>query len=142
MLKILTPVGSVRAVAGDVSVVEGLLASVRPHQSLFVYPYKPLFYFLTQADNPTRYSYLAPGMMTNEDSRIALAELQSRPPDWVLYMDLDRAEYERVFPAARGFNPHYPELESWIHANYRATGSPPVGAYALLRRDTKDLTYR
>ena len=106
-----TPAGDVRASLADASMLEGLLSSVRPHQSLFVYPYKPLFYFLTQTENPTRYSYLAPGMMTNEDARIALSELQSRPPEWVLYMDLNRTEYERVFPASQGFDPHYPELE-------------------------------
>jgi hypothetical protein len=130
-----TPVGDVRASAEDAPMIEGLLARVRPHQSLFVYPYKPLLYFLTQAENPTRYSYLAPGMMTNRDAMLALSELQARPPEWVLYMDLDPAEFERVFPAGKGLDAHYPQLEHWIQANYRPSGCPPVGAYALLRRD-------
>jgi hypothetical protein len=129
-----TPVGSVRADVGEARDVGELLSRVRARQSLFVYPYKPLFYFLTQAENPTRYSYLAPGMMTNQDATLALAELQARPPEWVLYMDLDRAEFERVFPAAKGFDPHYPALEHWIQANYHASGAPPLGAYALLSR--------
>jgi len=129
-----TPAGEVRASAGDAPMIEGLLAHVRPHESLFVYPYKPLLYFLTQAENPTRYSYLAPGMMTREDASLALSELQARPPEWVLYMDLDPAEFERVFPAGKGLDAHYPELERWIQANYRTSGCPPVGAYALLRR--------
>jgi len=129
-----TPAGEVSASAEDASMIEGLLAHVRPHQSLFVYPYKPLLYFLTQAENPTRYSYLAPGMMTDRDATLALSELQARPPEWVLYMDLDPAEFERVFPAGKGLDAHYPQLEHWIQANYRPSGCPPVGAYALLRR--------
>jgi len=129
-----TPAGEVRASAEDAFMIEGLLARVRPHQSLFVYPYKPLLYFLTQAENPTRYSYLAPGMMTGDDARLALSELQARPPEWVLYMDLDPAEFERVFPAGKGLDAHYPQLEHWIQANYRPSGCPPVGAYGLLRR--------
>lgn len=129
-----TPAGEVRASAEDAPMIEGLLAYVRPHQSLFVYPYKPLLYFLTQAENPTRYSYLAPGMMTNRDAMLALSELQARPPEWVLYMDLDPAEFERVFPAGKGLDAHYPQLEDWIQANYRPSGCLPVGAYALLRR--------
>lgn len=129
-----TPVGDVRASAEDAPVVEELLSQVRPHQSLFVYPYKPLLYFLTQAENPTRYPYLAPGMMAAEDARLALTELQARPPEWVLYMDLDRTEFERVFPAGQGLDPHYPQLESWIQANYRAAGCAPLGGYVLLRR--------
>jgi 4-amino-4-deoxy-L-arabinose transferase-like glycosyltransferase len=129
-----TPAGYVRASAAEAPVVEELLTRVHPRQSLFVYPYKPLLYFLTQADNPTRYSYLAPGMMTGADARLALSELEARPPDWVLYMDLDRAEFERVFPAAKGLDAHYPQLEHWIQANYRNTGSQPVSGYVLLRR--------
>jgi hypothetical protein len=129
-----TPVGEVRAGAGEAPVVEELLTRVRPHQSLFVYPYKPLLYFLTQADNPTRYPYLSPGLMTNEDARLALSELQASPPEWVLYMDLDRTGFARLFPSANGFDPHFPQLEHWIQANYRADGCPPLAGYVLLRR--------
>jgi 4-amino-4-deoxy-L-arabinose transferase-like glycosyltransferase len=129
-----TPAGDVRASAAEAPLVEELLARVRPHQSLFVYPYKPLLYFLTQTENPTRYPYLAPGMMTGEDARLALSELEASPPEWVLYMDLDRAEFERVFPAGKLMDPHYPQLESWIQDNYRNAGSPPLGGYVLLRR--------
>jgi hypothetical protein len=129
-----TPVGEVRASAEDAPVVEELLSQVRPHQSLFVYPYKPLLYFLTQAENPSRYPYLQPGLMTDEDARLALTELQARPPEWVLYMDLDRTEFERVFPAGKDLDPHYPQLEGWIQANYRTAGCAPLGGYALLRR--------
>lgn len=138
-----TPAGDVRANAEEASMVTALLARVRPHQSLFVYPYKPLLYFLTQAENPTRYSYLAPGMMTGDDAKLALSELEARPPEWVLYMDLDRAEFERVFPAGKGLDAHFPELERWIQANYRASGCPSVGAYALLQRltSTDDVHY-
>jgi hypothetical protein len=129
-----TPVGDVRASAAEAPVVEELLSRVRPHQSLFVYPYKPLLYFLTQAENPTRYPYLSPGMMTNEDARLALSELQASPPEWVLYMDLDRTGFERLFPSANGFDPHYPQLERWIESNYRSSGCPPLAGYVLLRR--------
>jgi hypothetical protein len=129
-----TPAGDVRASAEEAPVVEDLLSRVHPHQSLFVYPYKPLLYFLTQAENPTRYPYLAPGMMTDEDARLALSELEARPPEWILYMDLDRAEFERVFPAGKLLDPHYPRLEGWIKANYRSSGCPPLGGYVLLRR--------
>jgi hypothetical protein len=129
-----TPVGDVRASVGEAPAVRDLLSRVQPGQSLFVYPYKPLFYFLTQTRNPTRYSYLGPGMMTREDAAIALGELQASPPDWVLYMDLDQAEFERVFPSGKGLNWHYPQLESWIKANYRSAGSSSLGGYVLLHR--------
>jgi Dolichyl-phosphate-mannose-protein mannosyltransferase len=134
-----TPVGNVRASVAEVPAVRELLSRVQPGHSLFVYPYKPLFYFLTQAENPTRYSYLQAGLMTNEDVGIALAELEARPPEWVLYMELNQAEFERVFPSGKRFDSHYPQLESWIKANYRPTGGLSLGGYALMRRTTDNI---
>ena len=132
-----TPVGEVQASAAEAPLVAELLSRVQPGQSLFVYPYKPLFYFLTQTTNPTRYSYLEAGMMTSEDARLALSELEARPPEWVLYMDLDRSEFARVFPGGKRLNPHYPQLESWIKANYRPSGVPSLGGYVLLQRGAR-----
>ena len=129
-----TPVGEVRASVPEAPAVAELLARVRPHQTLFVYPYKPMFYFLTQAGNPTRYSYLQPGLMATEDIALTLSELKARPPDWVLYLDLSQAEFERVFPSGRNFAAHFPELENWIKANYRPSGTQPLGGYVLLCR--------
>jgi 4-amino-4-deoxy-L-arabinose transferase-like glycosyltransferase len=131
-----TPVGAVRASAWEAPDIAALLSRVGAKPSLFVYPYKPLLYFLTQAQNPTRYSYLSPGMMTSEDARLALSELQARPPAWVLYLDLDRSAFERLFPSAKGFDPHFPEIETWLKANYQPSGATPVAGYSLLRRSS------
>jgi hypothetical protein len=73
-------------------------------------------------------------MMTAEDARLALCELQARPPEWVLFMDLDRSEFERIFPFAKVQETHFPEIEAWIQANYRAAEGPPLAGYSLLRR--------
>lgn len=141
LVSIETPAGNVRATTAEAPVVRELLARVQPGQSLFVYPYKPLLYFLTQADNPTRYPYLQPGLMTDQDVRIALSELRARPPEWVLYMDLSQGEFERVFPSGKGFNSHHPELENWIKAHYRSTASVSLGGYVLMRRSADNIRY-
>lgn len=129
-----TPVGDVRASAEEAKSVGALLFRVEPGQSLFVYPYKPLLYFLTQTENPARFPYLQPGLMTHRDADVVLSELQTRPPQWVLYMALDRPEFERVFPSAHGLDPHYPQLERWIQTHYFATTLPPLRGYFLLQR--------
>jgi len=131
-----TPVGEVRASVAEAPEVTQLLAQVRPHAALFVYPYKPLLYFLTQGENPTRYCYLQPGLTTGADADVALSELKAHPPEWVLYMDLTQAEFERVFPSGKAFDAHFPALENWIKANYRSRGGRPVSGYALLHRAT------
>lgn len=132
-----TPVGEVRASVADGPAMAELLSRVRPHASLFVYPYKPLLYFLTQAENPTRFSYLQPGLMTPKDAALALLELQARPPEWILYLDLSQAEFDRVFPAGAHVDAHFHTLEQWIHANYRAIGGVSLQGYTLLGHRTQ-----
>jgi len=129
-----TPVGNIRANVDDGRLVSGLLERVHPGDSLFVYPYKPLLYFLTQGENPTRYSYVQPGLMTPQDAALALADLKRKPPQWVIYLDLDPVQFERVWPAAAGHDLHFQELEAWIKGNYRASDLPPITGYVLMQR--------
>jgi hypothetical protein len=101
-----------------------------------VYPYSPIQYFITQARNPTRFSYLAPGMMTREEEAEALAQLQSQPPQWLLYLPLDRDEFLRVFPHATSLSGHFETLETWLTQNYKPVEQPAVnlGGYRLWQR--------
>ena len=135
-MKLTTPAGIVLADSARRSEIESVLQSVRPGQTLFVYPYMPLYYFVTQAKNPTRYCYLQPGMMTGADALEALAELQSHPPQWLLYMRLSREEFERTFPFASKVTLRFEDLENWLERNYQPVGDPGVEAagYQLRRR--------
>jgi Dolichyl-phosphate-mannose-protein mannosyltransferase len=115
---VVTPVGTLRATSSDAQAVGALLQAVRPGDGLYVHPYKPLFYFLTQGRNPTRYSYLAPGMMTHNEEAAALEALENSPPRWLLYLPLSRAEFLRVFPHAAGLNHRFPMIEAWREREY------------------------
>jgi hypothetical protein len=129
-------VGTIRVAPNQAPDVEKLLAEVHPGQTLFVYPYSPIQYFITQARNPTRFSYLAPGMMTGQEEAAVLAQLQSQPPEWLLYLPLDREEFLRVFPHATSLSGHFDALEAWLQKNYRQVAQPPVnvGGYRLWQR--------
>ena len=122
-----SPAGTLRVPGPSAEGVRRLLAMVRPGDGLYVHPYCPLLYFLTQAHNPTRYSYLNPGMMTARDEQATLADLARDPPDWVLYFDLSRAEFLRVFPGGKGLDHRFHALEDWLARNY-APVEPPVSA--------------
>ena len=127
--------GMLRVPADQAPDVERLIQEVRPRASLFVYPYMPVEYFLTQARNPTRYSYMMPGMMTRTQEMEALQELQAQPPEWVLFLQPSPEEFLRVFPNGAGLDWHFAALESWMQNNYKPTETPPVtvGGYRLLR---------
>lgn len=120
-----TPIGTLRANASAAVDVAHLLARVRPREILFVHPYKPLLYFLTQARNPTRYSFLAPGVMKDEDERIALAALHQQPPEWVLHLDVSSEDFLRVFPSGDPSTIQFKSIEHWIHERYTPV-NPPV----------------
>jgi len=131
-----SPVGTIRVAPDLAPDVEKLLAEVHPGQTLFVYPYSPIQYFITQARNPTRYSYLAPGMMTEREETEALAQLQAEPPQALLYLPLSREEFLRVFPHATGLSGHFEKLETWLTQNYTPAEQPAVnlGGYRLWHR--------
>lgn len=133
---IASPVGRVRAGIDQAGDLEKLFAAVHPGASLYVYPYLPVAYFLTQARNPTRYAYLNPGMMTHANELAVLGQLQADPPEWLLYMKLSREEFLRVFPHGEGLDWRFETLEDWLDRNYAPSEKPAVsvGGYQLWRR--------
>ena len=74
----MTRLGVVHGPPADLQALETLQQRVSPADTLFVFPYRPIFYFLTRARNPTRYSFLQPGMFPPTDAQQALAELRER----------------------------------------------------------------
>ncbi len=131
-----SPVGNLRVDNAQRSAMATLFATVRPGEPLFVYPYMPMHYFLTQARNPTEFSFLSPGMATKREALAALAELQACPPEWVLFMKISREQYLRVVPKGAGTAWRYEELEDWIEKNYVPPddSSVVVSGYQLRRR--------
>jgi len=133
---VLSPAGTLQVARDQAPGVQGLMQQVHPDDSLFVYPYMPIQYVWTQARNPTRYSYLMPGMMTRDQETEALAELEARPPEWLMYMQLSREEMTRVFPNGSDRDLRFEKLESWMQQNYRPLENPAVsiGGYRLWQR--------
>ncbi len=130
-----SPVGTLRVAKAQAPDIEHLLRQVPPGETLFVYPYMPMQYFLTQARNPTRYSYLMPGMMTQSQAAEALSELEARPPEWLLFTQLSPQDFLRVFPNGAGLDWRFTELEAWMRSHYRPADSPvSFAGYQLWRR--------
>ena len=127
-----SPAGSLRADAMLAAAEEELLKHVQPGQTLFVYPYMPVHYFITKAVNPTSFSFLAPGMMTEREEQQCLNQLRAHPPQWLLYMPLSRQEFLRVFPHAQSINNSFPALEAWLEQNYQPTDLI-IGSYSFMQ---------
>jgi Dolichyl-phosphate-mannose-protein mannosyltransferase len=67
------------------SVIDYVQTHVAPGEKIFVYPYLPLYYFLTATTNLSRFEYFQPGMNTTEQGQELLAELQAQPPRVILW---------------------------------------------------------
>jgi len=64
--------------------VQRVQASVPPDRSIVVLPYQPMFYFLCERRNPTRWNYLWPGDQTAQDHERLIEEAERDPPAMVL----------------------------------------------------------
>jgi hypothetical protein len=131
-----TPVGQVRASIADARHLRMVLARIRPGDTLFVFPYQAMFYFLAAARNPTRYSFLQPGMMSREDERVVADQLKVSPPEWVLYGEFTPEHYLRLWPSSNPADLRMPVIEEFIHDHYVLwpDAANDRAAYRLLKR--------
>lgn len=129
-----TPIGRVHGDPQDLALLQRIQSRVSAADSLFVFPYRPALYFFTGARNPTRYSFLQPGMFPEKDEMTALGELEADPPAWVYYMDLPENVYLRIWPSSDRSRLRMPLIERFLKENYLQVGQD--GDLQLLRRTT------
>lgn len=72
---------------GDITLLQGyerLERLIPEGATLFAFPYLPSLGFALHTRNPIRYAFLQPGMMSKQDEAAALADLEERPPRFIL----------------------------------------------------------
>ena len=86
--------------------VRGLQESVPATESILALPYQPMFYFLSERRNPTRWNYLWPGDQTARDHEQFVEEMKHDPPAVILLGE--EREFDRYAPAiAQYIDSHY-----------------------------------
>ncbi|MBL8239371.1 MAG: hypothetical protein JNM66_18245 [Bryobacterales bacterium] len=116
-----TPIGRVRTDPGSAEMVRWLTSNVQPGERLFVYPYPPIAYFLTRAQNVSRFCVLQPGLFTLADEQQAAADIRNKPPSKIIYMDIAKSEYLRIWPASDPNRLELRFLHQFVTANYAPT---------------------
>jgi 4-amino-4-deoxy-L-arabinose transferase-like glycosyltransferase len=109
-----------------------LASHVQPGDSLFVFPYRPVLYFALNGRNPSRYSFLQPGMSSARDEANVLADLSRDPPQWVIYLNVKPEDYLRVWPSSDRSRLRMESIERFIAEGY--SPATQAGQYSLLRR--------
>lgn len=111
-------VGTVRASGADREFLESLERRIQPGESLFAFPYLPQMYYLLRAHNPTRYSFLQPGMMTKQDEATALAELAAARPRWVIFEDVPEGAILVIWPGSNRSTIPMTAINTYLRDNY------------------------
>lgn len=116
-------------------VLDFLNAHVIPDESVFVYPYSPMYYFLGAARNPTRYSILMYGYNTDQEFREVVQTLEDRKVRYVIWDRSFPTLQAKYFPGCR--MPLRDELivEPYLMTHYRVVGGADDGYQFLERKD-------
>jgi hypothetical protein len=117
-----TRVGRLHAENSGQSIIKLASSRVRPGDSLFVYPYLPIVYFLTGGRNPTPYSFLQPGMMQAPEYETTLLALRAHPPQWIFYFGFSLANYHGIWPAADPQALNLTTVDHYILSHYHPVG--------------------
>ncbi len=80
-------------------VLEYVEAHVPPGEKMFVYPYQPLYNFLTATLSPTRYEYFQPGMHTSSQFQEAITQVNNDRTRTILYDPSFSEKIPRIWPA-------------------------------------------
>ena len=130
-----SPVGVIRPAPDDRPGVAALLDQVKPGQSLYVHPYMPLLYFVTQAKNVSRFNFLHPGMMAASEEQAVMEDLAKSSPEWLLFLAWSREDFLSLFPGGANRSDRFPRIESWIEANYKPVEpAVNVSGYKLMQK--------
>lgn len=114
-----TRVGTV-GVSKDTGLLTALQTHTRPGEEIFVYPYRPLYYFLTDTVNPTRYLTLTYNYNTSAEFRDAIRTIETRRVRVVVWDKRFQAETAPVvFSPAAVRPPDGFLMEDYLRAHYR-----------------------
>jgi 4-amino-4-deoxy-L-arabinose transferase-like glycosyltransferase len=102
------------------TVIEYVDTHVAPGESILVYPYLPLYYYLTNTFSPTRYEYFQPGMHSAQQAQEMLDELTSARVPVVLF---ETSFWEKI-------------PRSWPGTPLSAVAQDPVADYVLRKYRT------
>jgi 4-amino-4-deoxy-L-arabinose transferase-like glycosyltransferase len=102
------------------TVVDYLQAQVPQGATVLVYPYLPLYYYLTATFSPGRYDYFQPGMHTREQADEMVRELASGRVETVLFEPNFSEKVARSWPGTPLTAIAEDPVADYIARNYRA----------------------
>jgi hypothetical protein len=114
-----TRVGSVAVFRID-PVLTALEDKVTPGEEIFVYPYSPIYYFLSGTTNPTRWSLLLYNYNTAADFQEVVRVLEQHRVRHVLWNTVfEERMFKLYFPSIKRARPDERILEPYLESHYK-----------------------
>jgi hypothetical protein len=126
-----TPRGTVMSVVDD-QVLRFLRTSVRQREFVFVYPYCPIYYYLADVRNPTRFSLLMYDYNTPAQFDEVIHDLSEKRVRYVLDTVSYANDARRWFPSYREPAGDKRKLEQYLQKQYEEIAI--IGGFRVLRR--------
>ena len=106
---------------------------VQSGEPVFVYPYYPMYYFLSETTNPTRFSILMYNINTDTQFREAISELERKKVRYVLWDTyVDGPNLKKWFPSYQHPSPDKLLMEPYLAEHYEQIGSK--NGFRLMQR--------
>jgi 4-amino-4-deoxy-L-arabinose transferase-like glycosyltransferase len=110
--------GVIRTPASD-TVIDYVQLHVPRGEPLLVYPYLPLYNYLTDTASPTRYDYFQPGMHTLEQANEMVEQLSARRVPWVLFESSFPEKIPNAWPKTPQSAIQQDPVRDYITSSYR-----------------------
>jgi 4-amino-4-deoxy-L-arabinose transferase-like glycosyltransferase len=101
------------------TVVDYVQAHVPANETILVYPYLPLYYYLTQTFSPSRNEYFQPGMNTNDQAQEIVAALENRHVQYVVFESAFAEKIPNAWPQTPIRDIVHDRIADYILKNYR-----------------------
>ncbi len=115
--------------------VEEVVDRIETHSEvgdpILALPLNPIFYFLTDRKNPTKYDWVLPGMLNEKDEKKVIEQLQASPPKVIVFVDIpiDGKEDRRLAN-------YTPLIYSYLAKNY--IFEEMIGMFQILLPKSED----
>ncbi len=120
-------------VSGDVPLLQFLEKHTHRGEEVFVYPYQPIYYFVEDLRNPTRYSNLTYRFNPDSQFREAANDLERKQVRYVVFdTELSGEALRKVFPAYRVPEKSKLIMEPYLDTHYRCLAD--LGRFHVLER--------
>jgi hypothetical protein len=119
------------------SVLRYALARTVPGETILVYPYLPLYYYLTATWSPSKYEYFQPGMSTPEQAQETISSIESAKVQTVFFEPAFVDKIPHSWPGTPLAAIAYDPIADYLTHNYKVCESLQSAAawnFVVMRR--------